>query len=164
MLEAAKDLLLKTLGALLPILLGWFYKPEWIDSRIKLRVDSEGDGVTVQGGELPYLRIWFHVTNLSPFTIELDRVITQMQLRGRVIGEFSHLHKHIVKPSSEERFLLEGSLGANQLEYLERQEANHYPNLYLTVYANCRVHSLVLKRNAQTTSVRYLNCAFQAKN
>ena len=159
MLEVAKDLLLKMLGGLLPSLLGWFYKAEWIDARIKLRVGSEGDGVTVQGGELPYLRIWLQVTNLSPFTIELDRVVAQVQLRGGVVGEFSHLHKHKIKPSSEEQFMLEGSLSQSQIAYLERQESSYQSTLYLTSYVNCRVHNLELRRNVQTTNVRYLNCS-----
>jgi hypothetical protein len=159
MFEALKDLFLKALGALLPTILGWVYKAHWIDTRLKLRVGSEGDGITVQGGELPYIRVWLQATNLSPFTVEIDRVIAQVQLRGGVIGEFVHLHKHELKPSSEELFLLEGALSSLQLAYLSRQQGGSEAVLYLTAFVNCKVHNLQLKRTVQTGNVRYLNCA-----
>jgi hypothetical protein len=159
MLEAIKDISLKLLGALIPTILGWVYKAEWISARIKLRVGSEGEGITVQGGELPYLRVWLQVTNLSPFTIELDRLIAQVQLRGAVVGEFVHIHRHTIKPSSEEQFLLEGNLSSAQMAYLVRQPTTAESMLYLAAYINCDLHNLEVRRNVQTSNVRYLNCA-----
>ena len=161
MFEAVRDLLLKALGVLLPTILGWVYKPEWIASLVRLRVGSGGEGITVQGGDLPYLRIWLQATNLSPFTIEFDRVIVQVQLGGGVVGEFTHLHKHKLKPSSEEQFLLEGALSTAQLAYLARQQVGTGvgATLYLTAFINCKVHNFELKRHVQSNNVRYLNCA-----
>jgi len=95
MLEAAKDILLKLFGALAPWLLGLIYKPEWISTRVKIRVTSDGEGVRVQGGELPDLQIWMQVTNLSPFSIEIDRVVAQVQLVGGVLGEFTYLVRQL---------------------------------------------------------------------
>jgi hypothetical protein len=158
MLEVAKDITLKLLGFLVPRLLGWFYKRSWIADRIKIRVSSEGDGVVVNGGrDLPNLRITMQVTNLSPFSIELDRVITQVALRGGVLGEFVHLRHVALKPATETMFEIHGPLSQHQLDYLDRQPDRPDATLYLCAFVNCKVHNFQLDRQITAGNVRYIN-------
>jgi hypothetical protein len=156
MLEAARDLLLKALGALLPTLLGWFYKPSRIDRDIKIRPNGEGEAITFYASELPNIQIWLQVTNLSPFTIEIDRLLVQVAY-GTVIGEYATLRKTTLKPASEALVKVESALTTKQVSAVMAQRANaSYATLYITAYVNCKVHNLELTRSPQTTNIRVL--------
>src|SRR5207247_10514116 len=93
MLELLRDFALKALGELVPFIVAWFYKPEKISASLKFRVQGHGDGVTYECGDLPSVRIWFLVSNLSPFKVEIDRLQAQVAY-GAVIGVIVHIRKH----------------------------------------------------------------------
>ena len=156
MIEAARDILLKLLGAFIPSLLGWFYKPDRIARDIKIRPNSEGDAITIVAGELPNIQIWLLVTNLSPFKVEIDRILVQVQY-GAIIGEFSGLRKTIVKPASEALVKVDSALTSHQVSSILKQRDNaSYTVLYITAYISCQVHNLEVVRNVQTANTRIL--------
>ena len=156
MLEAARDVLLKFLGALLPKLLGWFYKQERIANDIKIRPNGEGDAITVIAGELPNIQIWLLATNLSPFTIEIDRLLVQVQ-HGAVIGEFCSVRKTQLKPATEALLKVESALSAHQtVGFFKYHTQSSYSMLYITAYINCGVHNLQIVRNVQVANTRML--------
>lgn len=156
MLEALRDIALKGLGALLPTLLGWFYRPERIDKDIKIRPHGEGEALTFSTNVLPNVQLWFQVTNLSPFSIEIDRMLVQVSY-GPVIGEFCTLRKTKLKPASEALVKVESALTSLQAAAVVAQSGNaNYATLYLTAYINCKVHNLEVTRSPQTTNIRVL--------
>lgn len=74
MLNILTDFLIKLLGQVVPFTLRWYYSPEKIAEKIKIRVCSEGEGIALWGGELPYAQAWLEITNLSPFPVRFDRI------------------------------------------------------------------------------------------
>ena len=159
MLELLRDFALKTLGLALPFVVAWFYKPEKIAGNLKFRVRGDGDGVTYECGDLPSVRIWFLVSNLSPFNVEIDRLQVQVAY-GAVIGEVLHIRRHALRASREAEFLVEGSLNERQVAYIRKNLHQKFETkLHLTAYVTSKIHSFELAREVNTNNVRQLNCA-----
>ena len=74
MFEILKEFAVKALGRVLPFLVSWYYKPDKLAKKIKIQVRGAGDGVVFECGELPYVRAWLEITNLSPFPVEFERL------------------------------------------------------------------------------------------
>ena len=158
MFELLKDFSLKALGLVMPFVVRWLYKPAKLANGIKVRVRGEGDGVTYNCGELPNIRIWLLVTNLTPFEIEIDRIYGQLAY-GCVIGEIFHLRRHVLPPAQEEEILIEVSLNEHQVQHIRRNVGKLETKLYFGAYVISKIHSLELAREIGTNNVRHLNCA-----
>lgn len=158
MFELLKDFSLKALGFVMPFVVRWFYGPEKLANGIKVRIRGEGDGVTYNCGELPSVRVWLVVTNLTPFEIELDRIYGQLAY-GCVIGEIVHLRRHFLPPAQEKEVLVEVSLNEHQVQHIRRNFKKLETKLFFGAYAISKIHSLELSREISTNNVRHLNCA-----
>lgn len=158
MFELLKDFSLKVLGFVMPFVVRWFYKANKLANGIKVRVRGEDDGVMYNCGELPKVRIWLLVTNLTPFQIEFDRIYGQLAY-GSIIGEFAHLKRHVLPPAEEKQVLVEISLNELQANYIRQNFGNAETKLYLGAYVISKIHSIELSREIGTNNVRYLNCS-----
>ena len=158
MLELLKDFLLKVLSFIMPVVVRWFYKPAKLDKGIKVRVLGEGHGVTFNCGELPNVRIWLLVTNLTPFQIEVDRIYGQLAY-ACVIGEVAHLKRHVIPPTQEKEILVEVSLNDHQQQHIRRNHGKAETKFYFGAYVITKIHRIELTREISTNNVRYLNCA-----
>ena len=60
---------------------GFFFRrrfsKRWLAEHTAVDVRTRHDPISICGGELPEVHIWLVVTNLSHFTIELDRLSTE---------------------------------------------------------------------------------------
>ena len=159
MLELLRDFTLKALGHLLPFAVAWFYKPEKIAADVKFRVRGDGDGVTYEGGELPKVRIWFLVSNLSPFKVEIDRMVIQLSF-GSVIEEIAHIRKHEVGPSKEVEFLVETTLNSAQVAFIQKNLPQRLETkLYVAAFLNTKLHNFESVVHVSTSNVRMVNYA-----
>jgi hypothetical protein len=157
MLELLKDFGLKALGIVAPFVVAWFYSPEKIASDIKFRVRGEGDGVTFEGGELPKVRVWLLVSNLSPFNIEVDRMVIQL-VYGSVIGEVNDVRRRTLPCSKEAEWLVESTLNDKQLAYIQRNMENKpETRLTVTAFINTSLHKFESSASVGTGNVRFLN-------
>jgi hypothetical protein len=159
MLELLRDLVLKVVAIVAPFAVAWFYKPERIAADLKIRVRGHGDGVSFEGGELPKTRIWFLVSNLSPFRVEIDRLVIQVAY-GAVIGEIAHVKKHSIAASREAEFLVEASINEYQIAYI-RKNLSQKPQteLCVTAFVTSKLHDFETTSNVSTNNVRLLNVA-----
>lgn len=157
MFELLIELLIKVLGKILPTAVSWFYKPEKLNKGIKVRIRGEGDGVAYFCGELPKVNIWVEVSNLTPFTIEIDRIYGQLSY-GCAIGEFIHLKRHIVPPADEKLVLVEMTLNEHQENHIRKNLGKVETKLFLNAYINSKIHNLELTREINTNNVRLVNC------
>lgn len=158
MLELLKDFSFKVLAFLLPSVVRWFYKPGKFAEGIKIRIRGEGDGVTYNCGELPNVRIWLLVTNLTPLEISIDRIYGQLFF-GCQLGEFSHLKRHFLPPAQEQEIFVEFSLTDRQSQFIKRNIGKSETKLFLGSYITSKVHSIELARHIGTNNVQHLNCA-----
>lgn len=158
MLDLLKDFLLKAFGHVLPIVVRWFYKSTKFNNSIKIRIRSEGDGITYNCGDLPNVRIWLLITNLTPFQIEIDRIYGQLAY-GCVIGEVSHLKRHIIPPTEEKEIFIEASLNEHQNQHIRNNYGKVETTFYLGAYIISNIHSIEIVREIKTNHVRHINCA-----
>jgi hypothetical protein len=157
MLELLRDFGLKAAGHLVPFAVGWFYKPGKIAADLKFRVRGEGDGVTLEDGELPKVRIWFLVSNLSPFTVDIDRMVVQL-VYGGVVGEILDVRKRTLGPSKEGEWLVEGSLNENQVAYIRKQRGNRpETRLNVTAFVHSKLHNFEHAVSMGSSNVRLVN-------
>lgn len=159
MLELIRDFVLKLLAAVVPFAVAWFYRPEKIAAEVKFRVRGDGDGVTFEAGELPRVRIWFLVSNLSPFKVEIDRMAVQVSY-GSIIEEIVHIRKHSVGPSKELEFLMESTLNSNQAAFIQKNLSQRFETkLYVTAFLSTKLHDFESAAIVSTNNVRMLNYA-----
>ncbi len=158
MLELLKDFSFKVLAFFLPSVVRWFYKPGKFAEGIKIRIRGEGDGVTYNCGELPNVRIWLLVTNLTPLEISIDRIYGQLFV-GCQLAEFSHLKRHVLPPAQEKEIFFEFSLTDHQSQFIKRSLGNSETRLSLGAYVTSNVHNVELARQIGTGNVQHLNCA-----
>ncbi|MEZ0209247.1 MAG: hypothetical protein ACAH17_03680 [Candidatus Paceibacterota bacterium] len=157
MLELFKDFLLKALGFALPFVVRWIYKPEKLANGIKVRIRGDGDGVTYNCGELPNIRIWLEVTNLTPFQIEFDRIYGQLAY-GCVVGEVNHLKRHVLPPAQEKEVFVEFSLNESQAQFIRQNREKQDTRFYLGAYIISNIHNIEFSKEINTNNVRFLNC------
>lgn len=157
MVELLTNILPKVLGYATPSAVRWFYKPEKIDKRIKVRVRSEGDGVAYNCAGLPNVRIWLQLSNLTPFTIEFDRIYGELWYGG-FLGKFTYIKKHKLLPATETDTLIEISLTEAQVQYIRHNLSNVQTKLFLGAFINCKIHSFELHREVNTNNVQLYNC------
>lgn len=159
MFELLKDFGLKVLGHVAPLVLAWFYSPEKIAADIKLRIRGESDGVTYEGGELPSVRIWIRASNLSPFNVEVDRLVFRLYF-GASYGEWSDVRRRKLGASKEQEWLLEAALTERQLSYIQRKSLSEpETRLTLTAFVNSSLHRFETTVETGTGNVRFLNMA-----
>lgn len=158
MLELLKDFSFKALAFVLPPVVRWFYKPGKFAEGIKVRIRGEGDGVTYNYGELPNVRIWLLVTNLTPLEISIDRIYGQLFYGGQV-GEFGHLRHYILPPAQEKEIFVEFSLTDQQSQFIQRNLGKNETRLSLGAYVTSRIHNIELARDVGSNNVRHLNSA-----
>jgi hypothetical protein len=159
MTKLLKDTLLKFLGYAMPFAVKWFYKPGKIDEGIKVRVRSDGDGVMYDCGNLPNVRISLQLSNLTPFTIEFDRIYGELWYGG-FLGKFTYIKKHKLLPATEANALIEISLTEAQVLNIRRNLLLKAPTkISLDAFINCEIHSFELHREINTNNVQHDNCA-----
>lgn len=158
MLELLKDFSFKALAFILPPVVRWFYKPGRFAEGIKVRIRGEGDGVTFDCGELPNVRVWLLVTNLTPLEISIDRIYGQL-FYGCQVGEFAHLRRYVLPPAQEKEVFIEFSLTDHQSQFIKRNLGKNETRLSLGAYVTSRIHSIELARENGTNNVRHINCA-----
>lgn len=157
MFELVRDVALKILGHVAPFALARFYPAEKISSHLRFRVRGEGDGVTYEGGELPKIHIWMQVSNLSPFNVEIDRMVVQVTY-GAPIAEIVDVRRRSVPSSTEAEWLIECVLNEKQVAYIQRNSVhNPETRLNLCAFVNTTLHEFESAMSVGTGNVRLLN-------
>jgi hypothetical protein len=157
MLEIAWDFALKILGIIMPFIARWMYKSKTFDASIKIRISSEGEGITYNCGELPTARIWLLISNFTPFQLEIDRIYGQLAYGG-VFGEITHLERHCIKPAQEEKVFIQVWLTEHQVQYIRRNANKNESQIYLSAYVISKIYNLKLSRTIRTSNTELVNC------
>lgn len=156
MLSVLTDFFVKLFAQIVPFALRWYYSPAKIAEKIKIRVCSEGDGITLWGGELPYAQAWLEITNLSPFPIRFDRIYGNFWY-GTRLAPFFLLKQHLVGSAQEIRVYIVSDLTRSQAEYIRKNSGKMEAKLTLGALGECKVNSFELDREIRTNNVRLNN-------
>jgi hypothetical protein len=157
MLELLGKITLKALGYLLPISVRWYYTTNRLSERIKIRVRGEGDGISINCGELPSVQIWLTITNFTPFPMELDRIYGQI-FYGCGLGHFVHPRRYSIPPAEEKDILIDFDLNERQVQHVLRNVGKLETHLSISVYIDSKIRNLELNRHIPTRNARFLNC------
>lgn len=160
MRELLTDFLFKLAALILPWVVKRFYGTEKLSSDIKIRVMNEGDGIVFNCGELPNVRIWLRVTNLSPIEIEFDRIFGHVYY-GSQLAEFQDLQHRRIPTAGESEFLIEISLNVEHVSFLRRNrhQQGFETSLSLSAFVESRLHNYQLPfRQVRAKNVSFINC------
>jgi hypothetical protein len=154
------DFLFKLAAFLVPWSVRRFYGPEKLAAHLRIRVRDEGDGIVFNCGELPNVRIWVRITNLSPVEIEFDRIFGHVY-HGSRLTEFQDLQRRRIGTAAEIEFLIEASLTADHVTFLRKNLHQKFDTwLSLSGYIHSRLHTFQLPfREVRTKNVGFVNCA-----
>lgn len=152
------DFFFKLAAYVLPWAVRRFYYAEKIADHIKVRVCNEGDGITFSGGDLPTVRIWLRITNLSPIEIEFDRIFGHV-FYGSQLAEFQDLQRRRIQPASEIEFLIEAHLTSEQVEFVRRNMSNKFEtSLSLSAFLHSCLHNFQIPfRQVRTKNIDFIN-------
>lgn len=156
MVELGINTLVRLLVNIAPFMLRLFYKQEQLANKVKIAIRSEGEGVYIQVGQLPSARVWIGITNLTPFTIEVDRIVSKLTY-GHQIAKLTSLDRRTIKSTEEETFLLEESLNESQVEALKDKSNTDEARLEIYAFFISKVHNFAINhryintRNVQVT-------------
>lgn len=154
------DFSFKFAALLVPWIVRRFYGPERLTSAIQIRVMNEGDGIVFNCGELPNVRIWLRVTNLSPVDIEFDRIFGHVYY-GSQLAEFQDLQHRRIRNAAESEFLLEAALSGEHVNFLRRNrnQQGFDTSLSLSAVVKSRLHTYQLPfRQVRAKNVAFINC------
>ena len=130
-------MLFETIGSFLVERL-YHFLPRWLERRMlppanvqkEIRIDLRRQNpVSVQGGEVPTIWLWFEISNLSQIDITLDRLLFdvwfgQPTLRGAILGR-----AEIAKRSTATDIHFWTALDAQQVAQIKRYLGNPLPEV-----------------------------------
>jgi hypothetical protein len=151
------EFLIKFLAWAAPFTLRKAYPPNRIADLIKVRISSDGEGIEFWNGELPKAKTWITITNLSPFSLELDRAFGSFSY-GAELENFFYLQKEKILPASEKSIPIEASLTKEHADVIQRlMTSNPRPEVRFNAHILGRVHNFDLYRTLGTTHHRLVN-------
>jgi len=157
MFEILKEFAVKALGRVLPFIIRWYYKPEKLAKKIKIQICGVGDGVVFECGELPYVRAWLEITNLSPFPVEFERLYGHFWY-GTRLAPFYYLKRVRVEPAHDTKIFLEADLTRPQADYIKRNKDQRLEQkLSVSAYVVCKVNNIEIEREVRTNNARLQN-------
>ena len=159
MLDLLGTGLLRTAAWALPTVAKRIYDEEKLTSKIKIRVRSEGDGIVINCGEMPYVHIWLRITNLSPIDIEIDRIFGEIYC-GSKLANFQDLNRREVKTSTESEAYINVSLTSEHSAFLRRNRQNNFQTtISVSAYIYSTLHNYQLPvRELQVRNPEFQNC------
>ena len=160
MWELITDFSFKLAAILFPWIVRKFYGQEKLVANIQIRVTNEGDGIVFNCGELPNVRVWMRITNLSPIEIEFDRIFGHVNY-GSQLAEIQDLQHRLIRTASESEFLIETSLTGEHVNFLRRNrnQQNFKASLSISAFVKSRLHNFQLPvRQVRAENVSFINC------
>lgn len=99
-MDIFSSMLIRALAKALPSIVGRFYTEEKIARGIRFQIRSDHEGLSFWGADMPRASAWVDILNLTPFTIEIDRMFGEF-VHGAAVADFSYLEPKILRPSSD---------------------------------------------------------------
>jgi len=135
-----------------------YYPRQKLSSLVKVEVNSDNSGVTVNCSELPYADASIIVSNLSPFHITVHDIEAELYLSGRV-ARFVKICNVDVSPSGKEILLLQTDLTVKQVDYIKKNKNADNPKLKIKMLLNCNLSSFEINnREISVKSINFLDC------
>lgn len=157
-MEIVTGMIMRALSHVVPSVLRWYYTEQRLAKRIRITVSGEHEGLVVNCANIPDARVWFEVTNQSPFPIEIRALSADLMWGGRV-ARFISIKRTELAAHSIEQVLVETTLTHEQAEKIRVFDAKQDPRLSVHVEMHCRLrHFALFGREIQTRNYERMNC------
>lgn len=158
-MDIFSSMLIRVLAKILPSAIGYFYTEEKIAQGIKFQIRSDHEGMSFWGADMPRASAWVDILNLTPFTIEIDRMYGEF-INGAGVADFFYLEPKVLKPSGEVQVLIATHMGANQANYIQNMMQyldSTETGLYLKAVVKTSVRKQLVIKSIRTKNRRYVN-------
>ncbi|MBK9132474.1 MAG: hypothetical protein IPM20_12675 [Gammaproteobacteria bacterium] len=134
------NFVVKLLGRFIPWSIRWLFPPARLSKLIKIQIAGQSRGIEYWAGDLPKIRVYLEVINLSPFVVEIDRIFGHFNL-GSQVASFAYLRRAKVLSPSEVVVFIEADLSDNQIKYIRtNKDAVEKAGINLIAEFNCKVN------------------------
>lgn len=122
------------------------FKEARVNSFIRIDVRPRGEAIRLNLGELPDCQVWVQLVNHSPFDLDIENVMGELNYNGCRISVETKDHIDILKHSSYNSILLEGALTGEQASHCSKN--NKAPYTSLTLKTRIRTKFGVFKKHS----------------
>lgn len=156
-MEVLGNWIVKVLAGAFPFLVRWYYTSEKIQKDIRVAIRGSGEGVVFDCGDIPRVRVWLVVTNLSLVKIEIENIVGRI-CYGNSFCEINHFRKHSLRTSADTEIFLECWLNEFQVRHIKTNIKNKFETkLFIVGNINTSVHNFELSRELATNNVQFFN-------
>lgn len=121
-------------------LLRWKFSEERMANLVKVDIFPRHENVSVNlGRPFATFQLWFEVTNMSPFDVELDRAQIEFCCSGIPL-HVPYIKKIKVEAGKTEKFHVDGDMPDNKADQIVRFRDKANSSISMDVYFNCRLH------------------------
>jgi hypothetical protein len=148
---------IKLLGLAIPGAIRWYYQPAKLAEHIRVRLDSEGEGLEFWAGDIPHFQGWLVVSNGTPFAVEVSGLSGKLSI-GPGIGAFTSLKRLSIKAGEEQRIPIRSGLNMFELQYLKKlQKDIRSVQIDLIFQFCCKVNGFEKMYAVTTSHLRFFN-------
>ena len=150
--------IVRALSHIIPSALRWYYTEQRLAKRMRITVSGENEGLVVNCADIPDARVWFEVTNQTPFPVEIRALSADLMWGGRV-ARFISIQRVELAPHSIDKVFVETTLTHEQAQKIRTFDAREDPRLSVHVEMQCRLRPFTLfGRDIQTPNFERINC------
>lgn len=135
-------------------LLRALYKPEAIESKVKLGLRSDAPAsVYLSPGQIPYVELYFEVTNLAPIDLVLDRMLVEVWF-GQPTFSTVFLRRQVI-PAGDitDGLTVRQTLSSSQKAQIEAFQTSGgnagAVHIYVTAYFESKLGRLSIQRSIE---------------
>ncbi len=138
-------------------LLQWYWTEKRLASNVQTMVRGDGQGIKIDGGEIPYFSSLLEVQNLTPFPIEVDRLFGDVFCGGR-IASFVSLERKAIKSLASEQVFIRADMTDAQARYLANTYKTNRVHIVLSGFILSRIRGFsLIGRRIESTNVEIIN-------
>ena len=129
------------------------YKPEEVQSKVKLDLRSNAPASVYLQGQIPYVELYFQITNLGPIDLVMDRLLVEVWF-GQPTFTTALLHRYVI-PAGEitDGLTVRETLSENQKAQIAAFQAADGRagsiHVYLYAYFESKLGRLVVKQSIE---------------
>lgn len=153
------SMLIRGLAKILPFIVRKFYTEEMLANNIRVQIRSDHEGLSIWGGDMPHFRGWVDILNLTPFTIEIDRLFGSFVF-SHELSRFYNLEPFKLAPSQEKQIYINAELNSNQVAFIQRMlkiDNSVETKLEVKALVKTSAHNQIISKQVRTNNRRFVN-------
>ncbi|MDE0145942.1 MAG: hypothetical protein OXI53_01840 [Nitrospira sp.] len=141
------------------------FSEECMANLVKVDIFPRHENVSVNlSRPFATFQLWFEVTNMSPFDVELDRAQIEFCCSGTPL-HVPYIKKIKIKAGETEKFHVDGDIPDNKADQIACFYDKADSSMSMDVYFNCRLHNFAkIYHRLDGITPRFINEHVRSKN